>query len=552
MKRLLTLALVALLAASCATQLYNKKIRRIADKGNATIVGVVYCGDQPVSGVAVSDGKSVVMTDERGIYRLESDKEMGVVFISEPAGYDSPMKDAVRPSFWATTTSPANKCERHDFELKKVNDSNFALLMCSDTHFCNDPKVSDLNSFEKLCMPAFHRAVKHCGEKPVYTICLGDITWDRFWYSTGFSIESVPSYLESVGFPTPFYGIMGNHDNDPSEVNSPTVDTDAARRYRQVFGPTYYSMNIGDVHVVMLDNVVYKNEKKPDQKVAKGVAGSRNYDLYVDDVQLAWLKSDLANVAPSTPVVVCMHAPLFTRNGKGKQVSGFKKGKAESLVELLKDFESVRIFSGHKHQNINHTHPLYSNITECNVTAIAGDLWKTPNICGENIGEDGGDAGFYCCTFDGKKFSKRWYSSQGDHPFRVYDMHGIGVKYRESKQLQHLCSLHPNQTNYGDAAYDDYIYINCFTWEEGCELKVRGLHTGKYYPVEQVNDSDPMAAEVCFAPAAAKKNKMNKKTNSLSLNFHMFRVKLDPCEEKQWRVTFTDPYGGKHEQVMIQ
>ncbi len=555
MKRVLTLLLLALFVVVCTARPYNATVKSIDSPKGTTITGVVYCGDKPVSGVAVSDGKSIVETNADGIYHLTSDKEFGVVFISKPSGYETVMKDAVRPAFWASTTASPNECERHDFELKRVDDSRFALLMCADTHFINDETVSDLKNFEQLCLPSFHKAVEQCGDIPIYTIGLGDITWDRFWYKTGFSIESVPTYLGKVGFPTPFLTVMGNHDHDPSVANSPTVDIEASKRYRAVFGPNYYSMNVGDVHVVLLDNVVYKNEVKPNQKVAAGVVGSRNYDLYVDDEQLAWLQADLAKVERTTPLVVCMHAPLFTRNDKGEQVFGFTKGKAEPFVELLKDFESVRIFSGHKHQNICHTHPDYPNIKECNVTAIAGDLWKTPNVCGENIGEDGGSAGLYCCTFDGKQFAKVWYGAQGKYlsgPFRVYDMHSIGVKYRESEQLQHLCSLHPNQTNYGDPAYADYIYINCFTWEEGCELKVRDLATGEYYTVEQVSDSDPMAAEVCFAPAQAKKKKMSKKVNSLSLNYHMFRAKFASCESKQWRVTLTDPYGYKYEQVVIE
>ena len=543
MKRILTLILVASFAVACTAQPYNTTVKSIDSPEGTTITGVVYCGDKPVSGVAVSDGRNIVETDANGIYHLASQKEFGVVFISKPSGYETVMKDAVRPAFWASTTASSSECERHDFELKKVDESRFALMMCADTHLINDEAVSDLKNFEQLCLPSFHKAVEHCGDIPIYTIGLGDITWDRYWYKTGFSIESVPTYFGKIGFPTPFLTIMGNHDNDPSVANSPTVDIEASKRYRAVFGPNYYSMNMGDVHIVLLDNVVYKNEVKPNQKVAAGVVGSRNYDLYVDAEQLAWLRADLAKVERTTPLVVCMHAPLFTRNSDGEQVFGFMEGKGEELVELLKDFESVRIFSGHKHQNICHTHPDYPNITECNVTAIAGDLWKTPSVCGRNIGEDGGEAGFYCCTFEGEKFSKIWYSAEGggSAPFRVYDMKVVGKKYRESEQLQHLCSLHPNQTNYGDPAYADYIYINCYVWEEGCELKVRDLKTGEWLAVEQVSDSDPMAAEVCFAPAQASKTKMSKKVNSLSRNYHMFRAKL---AHLSYSVVLTTPYDG--------
>ena len=90
-----------------------------------------------------------------------------------------------------------------------------------------------------------------------------------------------------------------------------------------------------------------------------------------------------------------MHAPLFTYDDNGEQVYGFVEGKAELLVDLLKEFDSVKVFSGHSHRTMSFVHPQYPNIVEYNVTSVGGELWNTPNICSLNIGEDGGDAGFY-------------------------------------------------------------------------------------------------------------------------------------------------------------
>lgn len=540
MKRILTLML-ALLTVCSAEAAYN--VKKIKTSKDVTLCGVVYCGDEPLAGVSVSDGVNVTKTDAKGIYTLKSDKRYGCVYISTPAGYAPKVKEDVRPCYWASTTEPATKRERHDFALDKVDDKRFSLLLFTDSHLCDDQKLNDLKTFEELCLPAIKRVCAQNYGTMTYAINLGDVTWDRFWYETGFDIERVPSYLLEKGFPVPFLCVMGNHDNDPSTRPDDDTDMKASARFRRVFGPTHFSMNIGDVHLVILDDIVYKNEVKPDQKRHKGVFGSRNYDMYVDDVQMEWLRQDLASVSKSTPIVICMHAPLFTRNSEGRQAFEWMEGKEEPFVELLREFESVRIYSGHRHQNISHVHPLYPNITECCITAIAGDLWKTPNVSSKHIGEDGGDAGFFLATFDGKELKQVWHSVEGGEkaPFRIYDASGLREKYAASPMLQHLCELHPNQTNYAESMYDGYIYVNCFHWEKGCTLTI--VEDGKKLEVEQVMDSDPCAAEIIFAPARAKSKKTHVKTNDfLSRCYHMFRAKAS-TRNADVTVTLTTPYG---------
>lgn len=546
MKRVLTLILT-LAVIFTADAAY--RVGKIKSPKGTTLSGIVYCGNSPLAGVQVSDGEQIVVTDQRGIYNMQSTKPYGVVFITTPSGYKPVMMDKVRPGFWARCVEPATKKERFDFELEKVDDSRFSVIMLSDTHFCDDSRRDDLKHFKKMVMPTIINAAKDGGEE-VMSVCLGDITWDRFWYATGFDIEKVPQHLIDNKYPVPFYCVHGNHDYDPSVPSDENPNINAIQRFSNTFGPTFYAMNKGGVHFVFLDNIVYKNEVKKGQKKAKGVVGSRNYDLYILDEQIEWLKKDLQSVDKATPIVVSMHAPLFTYNQTGEQVYGFADGKAEQLVDILKEFESVKIFSGHSHRTMSFVHPQYPNIVEYNITAVAGDLWNTPNSYGINIGEDGADAGVYLCTFEGKNFSKRWYSAEkgSEYPFRAYDMNKVAEVYAQSKELQHLCSLQSRQVNYADEAYRDYIYVNCWAWEEGAKLSI--AENGVELNVEKVEDSDPLAAKVVFAkPSILKSDKESAKTNRLSIAANMFRAKCSE-ENSTITITFTTPDGQVYAQTL--
>lgn len=534
MRRLLTqicaIAVVATFALACAPK-------------GTTLKGRVMCDNKPVAGVVVSDGEQVVQTNERGYYYLSSTKPYGTIFISTPSGYAPQMKDGVRADFWAHTTAEAQVCERHDFNLREIDDKLQEVLFLTDTHFCNDPKREDFKYFRELAMPAINRVAEACVSDKL-AICLGDITWDRFWYATGVSIDDVPQHLISHNFPMPFYCVHGNHDYDPSVGPDQNPNCNAIKRFVNTFGPTFYSFNRGNVHFVMLDNIVYKNEIKPDQKVAKGVVGSRNYDLYVEQAQLEWLKRDLALVDKSSTLVVCMHAPLFTYNGNGEQVYSLVADNAEALVDVVKEFESVKFFTGHSHRTMSFVHPQYPHIVEYNLTSIGGDLWNTPSKWGVTIGEDGADAGFYLCTFSEQGFSRQWHSTEdgNPYPFRVYDMNVVAREYKSNQALKHLVRLQRNQTNYAQKQFQNYIYINCWAWEQGSTLAV--TQDDKQLVVEKVTHSDPMAAKMIFAkPSILKTTKESKKINRLSIAPNMFRAKcLDATGEVV--VTLTTPTGG--------
>ncbi len=499
-----------------------------APKPKATLTGTVTCTGVPVAGVAVSDGEKIVLTDVDGKYAISSTKPYGTVFISIPSGYEPAYNNNILPRFWATTTQKTNKREVHDFALTKVDNSKFAFVFSADTHLCNDPARNDLEHFRSLYIPAVKKACESVGNTPVYSAILGDIGWERFWYSQEFGINKVRDFIVESGYPVPLYTVSGNHDNDPSVPYGNDTDNLAAIPYRQAFGPSFYSMNIGGVHFLMLDNIVFKNEYKDGGKKYKGVVGSRNYDCYVSEEQLDWIKKDLALIDKSTPIVVCMHANLLKRSHKTGAVSEAFSNKELSavLIDMLKDYASVRVFTGHHHSNLTLAHPDHPNIVEYNIASVAGELWNTLQHSDKNICLDGSPAGFLLCTFDNGNFSAKFCPEQGtDADFRAYDSKSLADKYKSSKKLQYLCELHTNQTDYSTEEYGKYLYINCWRFmpDGSADLKVTASD-GTELAIERVNQSDPLVAELYYAPYMAKKKKANKRYNRLAPCHHLYRV----------------------------
>jgi 3',5'-cyclic AMP phosphodiesterase CpdA len=64
------------------------------------------------------------------------------------------------------------------------------------------------------------------------------------------------------------------------------------------------------------------------------------------DEQLAWLKSDLAGVSRSTPIVVMAHIPLWTV----WEPWGWGTADSAQALALLRPYGSVTVLNGHIHQ----------------------------------------------------------------------------------------------------------------------------------------------------------------------------------------------------------
>jgi hypothetical protein len=98
-------AMAFLLMCSCTPEEVHsdptRDVTTAQDKDGYTVKGTVACDGLPLSGVLVSDGRNVAVTDLDGHYWLKSSSVDDIVFISIPSGYEIPVADnSWEPGFW--------------------------------------------------------------------------------------------------------------------------------------------------------------------------------------------------------------------------------------------------------------------------------------------------------------------------------------------------------------------------------------------------------------------------------------------------------------------
>jgi Icc protein len=152
---------------------------------------------------------------------------------------------------------------------------------------------------------------------PDFMLHTGDITQN----SKAAEFDTASQIIK--GFKNEVFYVPGEHDY-----------IDDGTQYKQRFGKGtvgngWYSYNHKGVHFVGLNNCV--------QVDAMGNMG---------EDQLKWLKSDLAGLSRSTPIVVFAHIPLWMVYEKW----GWGTKDGEQALAMLKPFGSVTVLNGHIHQ----------------------------------------------------------------------------------------------------------------------------------------------------------------------------------------------------------
>ncbi len=381
------------------------------------LYGRVYSGAKALAGVSVSDGLKVVKSDAQGVWAMVSDRASDVVFVTLPRGYEA-AADGPIPQFYHLLDADR---DRYDFPLTETGTDEYVLLATADIQIDNSSRLmvpqSSLASCRDSFVPDFKKTIAELGGRKVYALSAGDMVFDRNMYLYGFGF---PEYRTLIGeFGIPFFHAVGNHDYDRYvSGNHATKET-----YRRHLGPTWYSVNLGEVHCIALDNVRIDNNG-----ASQGVFGDGFYTVELSDRQLEWLEADLATVEDKTaPLMIWMHVPLTACRQLNPTLNpGFRN--AQTLVSRLTDFTDVLILSGHWHNNHTGTVPGNTAIREHNLGSVCGSLWY--NVKGFNGGTeyssatDGTPVGYGVYEISGRDVRWSYKASElsADRTFTAYDM----------------------------------------------------------------------------------------------------------------------------------
>lgn len=539
----------AILILVLLVSVISVEAKRVVKRDSITIFGRVLCEGKPLAGVPVSDGVHIVKTDSLGKYAIASHKFQNTVFVITPSGYEPECKKRILPRFWALLRKKREVAEQHDFNLIKRNQESHRIVFMSNLFLQNTN--DDLLQFKHRTIPAARQIASEVGDSTaVYTIILGDISNCPSWYSREFDISDAISIMATLRYPTMLYTVMGDQDNDGAVPGVGLTDYKAERQYVYSCGPKYYSMNIGDIHYIVLDNTVFRNEPGKG-KYPTEIVGKRNYDRFVTSDQLAWLRKDLALIEKKDkPIVVCMHQNAFSINNKGRVSKRFSKPEhLDSLTNCFKEFRNVHfVTAGSMDRKVSRTKDL-SNIVEHAVVSTSGDRWKSGyNGFELSINDAGTPAGFE--VFDAVKEKLSWHhhaESGEQKPFRVYDMAGVGEYYRNSLDIQNLLRQYPKTfINYDTEEFSKQIYINWWGNEKGAKLEV--FEDNKPLRVRQIYQADPLY--VATSAAISLKHSRNKPRMSRNNCQHMFRVQRK-SPTSTIKVRTTDPFGVIYEEVFV-
>lgn len=469
--------------------------------GNAqNISGRITCDGAGVAGVPVSDGYVVTLTDADGNYSFTSQKKNGYVFYTLPRGYEPQTSYNFIPKFWQQLTSTdVATAETHNFTLKKADNDDYMMVIAADSHLAK--RNADRSMYQQSYITALQKekAAAKADGKPIYSIILGDLTWDNFWYQNSYNLNNFVADQKTYGYPVVLFPVIGNHDNDPgvaytSSDAGATTDFKSSAPWREIISPNYYSFNLGKVHYVVLDNIFYKNQDTGGS-YSKGVVGSRNYAARVEQYQLDWLKQDLAQVDASTPVVVCEHIPTFRLSTSYTAYGGTENYAA--LASLFSKFKDVHFVSGHTHYNYTAHPSAYANITEHNIASICATWWWTGHTNGDNIKyqvcQDGTPAGYSFWKVNDTSLDWEYRSITGeDNPqIRAYDMNKVKSFMTTDANAvavvkQYGATVVPNYSAY----YSNAVFANVFNYDTDWKVEITEGTDSKLM-VYRINEFDP-------------------------------------------------------------
>ena len=371
-----------------------------------TAIGkLTYEDGTPASGVSVSDGYNVAVTDYKGTYRLKTCSDTYYIYYSIPADCEVQVNEYGQPAFF---TRYSQSESRYDFTLKRKaggKEDKFTLFCLADPQ-C---KSNHLTRFANETVPDLRAHAQTMG-LPCYGVTLGDVVYSEGNRNNVPEMDDMRDLMHKDKTGMPIFQVMGNHDYTyfkgdmplQADETSSTYNIKAQRAFEEIFGPIDYSWNRGDVHFVCMRNMQWYSN-----------SSASEYTARFTDQQYQWLKQDLAVVPKDRMVILCVHIPVSNMSKE------YVSHNVQNVLDLLKQFKEAHIMSGHTHYSRNEP-TLHDDIYEHVHAAVSGCWWYS------KVNGDGSPNGYGVYEIDGNTI-RNWYykgvnegMNSRDYQLRLY------------------------------------------------------------------------------------------------------------------------------------
>lgn len=361
--------------------------------------GIYNKNEKLLKGVAVSNQKDIVLTNDKGFYTIPL-RDAAFLSVIKPSGYQVTLNDQKfqqnyffyhskgAPNYLNYPgVSPTGKVpEQINFPLYKINEDKPLKVLV-----VGDPQTADN---ERLDFFRDGGVTDMLRQKADFYIVLGDIA-DNY-------LDIYPREKNIISMLNiPGYHVPGNHDiNFKSKEPQNHFET-----FRKEYGPDYYAFNYNKTHFIVLNNVNYFGWDEKNNKQGDYFGG-------LDKTQFEWLKNDLLFVPEDYLVVLNTHIPFLEI---------FTDPKILEELNKLLGHRKVLKLSGH-----THAIQTYWDILGKSEGVIAGSScgswWTGPN--NEDgipvaTSMDGSPKGYFVFQFSGTEYQYRFIPSNHPEDYQI-------------------------------------------------------------------------------------------------------------------------------------
>jgi len=429
MKYFNTLFIILFTLASCKA-LKSDKVSNLpssikAEVGEDQAKGFVYhdennnrqrdASEPGIPGVAVSNGTDIVHTNEEGAWELPVSDD-AVIFVVKPKDWMTPVNEDFLPQFYYLhkpngypdnyiykATEPTGPLPPEiNFPLYPENaSSNFKIVVFGD------PQPYDITQVDFVAEDIVTELIGRTDLE--FGITMGDIVGDDLEL-----FSPINQAVAKIGIP--WHNVLGNHDVNYMAPN----DKMSSATYESVFGPATYAFVYGDVHFIVVDDVIHEAE-----------VGSRSYTGGLRPDQFEFVENYLNTVSKDDLIVISMHIPLEQHG------DSFRQSDQKRLFDLLKDFPHTLSISAHTH--IQENKFFHKDSTDWqreephhhfNVGTTSGSWWngmRNELDVPHTMMRDGTPNGYSFISFKGAEYVIDWKvaGSPMDHQMNIHVPRGI-------------------------------------------------------------------------------------------------------------------------------